>query len=98
VVDRAGEHPRELGVAHARLERGGVRGGLGDRPSVVLRRAELEQDSGVVQIARQLLDRIDVLLDAGPLARDGLRLLLIVPEARRERLLLELVELRPQPR
>jgi hypothetical protein len=94
VVDGTREHPCELGGAHASLEGGRLRGGLGDRRLVVLRGSEVEQDDRVVQVARQLLDRGDLLLDARALARDDLRGLLVFPEARGERLLLELVYLR----
>jgi hypothetical protein len=93
VIDRTGEHARQLGIANTRFEGGDLRRRLGDRGLVVLRRAELEQDDGVVQVPRQLLDRPDVLLDRRPLAGDRLRLLLVVPEAGGERLLLEPVDL-----
>jgi hypothetical protein len=93
VVDRSGEHPLELGLADARLERGGLGGGLGDGGLVVLRRAEIEQDDGVVEVARELLDAGDVLLDRRAAPRDDLRLLLVVPEPWGERQLLEPVDL-----
>jgi hypothetical protein len=93
VVDRPGEHPLELGLADACLERGGLRRGLGDGGLVVLRRTEVEQDDGVVEVARELLDAGDVLLDRRPPPRDDLRLLLVVPEPRGERQLLEPVDL-----
>jgi hypothetical protein len=94
VVDRAGEHAPELGRADARLEGRRLRGGLGDRRLVVLGGAEVQQDDRVVQVPRQLLDARELLLEAGALAVDDLRRLLILPEAGRERLLLELVYLR----
>jgi hypothetical protein len=94
VVDGAGEHALELGLADAHLEGGRLRGGLGDGRLVVLGGAEVEEDEGVVEVARQLLDAGDVLLDRGPLAGDRLRLLLVVPEPRGERQLLEPVDLR----
>jgi hypothetical protein len=93
VVDGPREHPLELGLADARLERRGLGGGLGDGGLVVLRGAEIEQDDGVVEVARELLDAGDVLLDRRPPARDDLRLLLVVPEAGGERQLLEPVDL-----
>jgi hypothetical protein len=93
VIDRSGEHPRQLGVADPRLERRRLRGGLGDGRLVALARAEIEQDDRVVEVARQLLDAPDVLLDRRALPRDGLRLLLVVPEPRGERQLLEPVDL-----
>jgi hypothetical protein len=98
VVDRAREHPLELGPADAVLELGGLRGGFGDGRVVVLGGAEVEQDDGIVQVARQLLDRRQALFQRRPLARDALGLLLVVPEAGRERLLLEAVDLRFQLR
>ena len=52
VVDRAREHPRELGVAHPRVERRELRRRLGDGRLVVLGGAELEQDARVVDVAR----------------------------------------------
>jgi hypothetical protein len=89
VIDRAGEHAPELRSAHAPLERGGLRRRLGDGRLVVLRRPEIEQDRGVLDVACQLLEAADLLLEPRALARDGLGLLLVVPEARGERLLLE---------
>jgi hypothetical protein len=94
VVHRTREHPSQLGGPDARLEGRSLRRDLGDRGFVVLRGSEVEQDDRVLEVARQLLDRADLLLDAGALARYDLRDLLVVPEARRERLLLELVDLR----
>jgi hypothetical protein len=94
VIDGAGEHALELGLADARLERGGLRRRLGDGGLVVLGGAEVEQDDGVVEVAREPLDAGDVLLDRRPLAGDRLRLLLVVPEPRGERQLLEPVDLR----
>jgi hypothetical protein len=93
VIDRPGEHPLELRLADARLERGGLRRRLRDGGLVVLRRAEIEQDDGVVEVARELLDAGDVLLDRRPPSGDDLRLLLVVPEAGGERQLLEPVDL-----
>jgi hypothetical protein len=94
VIHGAREHPPQLGRTDARLEGRDLRPGLRDRRLVVLGGAEVEQDDRVVQVARQLLDGCDLLLDAGALARDDLRCLLVFPEARGERLLLELVDLR----
>ena len=90
VVDRPREHPRELGVSHPRVERGELALRLGDGGLVVLGGAEIEQDGRVVDVARELLDAVDLLLERRALAVDGLRLLLVVPEAGRERLPLEL--------
>jgi hypothetical protein len=94
VVDRAREHPRELGSPDALLERGDLRLGLGDGRLVVLGRPELEQDARVLEVARQLLDAPDLLLDPGAATGDALGLLLIVPETRGEGQLLEPVDLR----
>jgi hypothetical protein len=94
VVDRPRKHPRQLRRAHARLERRRLPRRLGDGRLVVLGGPEVEQDDRVVQVPRELLDAADLLLERGSSPRDDLRLLLIVPEAGRERLLLELVYLR----
>jgi hypothetical protein len=75
-----------------------VRLGLRDHLLVALRGAQLEEDGRVFDVARQLLDDADLLLEARSAPRDGLRLLLIVPEARSQRLLLELVDRGLQPR
>jgi hypothetical protein len=93
VVDRPGEHPGELRTSDALFEGGHLRLGLGDDRGVVLAGAQVEQDGGVVDVARQFLDRREALLEARALARDGLRLLLVVPETGRERLLLEPVDI-----
>jgi hypothetical protein len=90
VVDRAGQHSRELGAADARLEGGQLPFDLRDHRLVVLGRAELEQHAGVLDVARQLLDAAYLLFETGALSIDDLRFLLIVPETRSERLLLEL--------
>jgi hypothetical protein len=93
VIDRPGEHPLQLRLADARLERGGLRGRLGDRRLVVLRCAEIQEDDGVLEVASELLDAGDVLLDRRAPSRDDLGLLLVVPEAGGERQLLEPVDL-----
>jgi hypothetical protein len=94
VVHGTGEHPRELCGAHSCFE-GAERGlGLGDDRLVVLGGSQLEQDAGVVEVARELLDALDLLLEGRALARDGLRLVRVVPEAGRQRLLLEPVDFR----
>jgi len=90
MVDRPRQHPRELGTADARLEGRQLPFDLCDHRLVVLGRAEFEQHARVLHVARQLLDAADLLLETGALSVDDLRLLLIVPEARGERLLLEL--------
>jgi len=93
VVDGAREHAGQLGRAHARLEGRDLPLHLGQRRLVVLGRAQLEQDAGVVEVARQLLDARDLRLEGRALAGDDLRLLLVVPEPRGQGLLLELVYL-----
>jgi len=98
VIDRAAQHPRELRAAHALLERRDLHLGFFDRGFVVLGRAEIEEDDRVFEIARELFGVVDELLDARALARDRLRLLRVVPKARSERLLFELLDLRPQLR
>jgi hypothetical protein len=49
----------------------------------LFRRPELEQHRRVVDVARQLLDGRELLLDRRAPPVDGLRLLAVVPEARR---------------
>ena len=93
VVDGAREHPAELGRAHPRLERGYLALRFGDHPRVVLAGAEVEQDHRVVQVACQLFDRGELLLEPGSLARHRLGLLLVVPEPRGEGLLFQPIDL-----
>jgi hypothetical protein len=98
VIDRAREHPFELGGAEPGFERVEGSFDLGDDPGVVLRGAELEKDSGVVDVPDELFDALDLLLEAGALARDGLGFFGVVPEAGRQRLLLQAVDLGLEPR
>jgi hypothetical protein len=98
VIDGARQHAPELRAADALLERRKMRLGFVDGRFVVLGGAELEEHGGVVEIARELFDRVDLLLDARTLARDRLGFLRIVPKARCERLLFELRDLRSQLR
>jgi hypothetical protein len=97
VVHGSGQHARELGPADALLERRKPRLGFGDGPGVVLGRAEFEKDARVVDVARQLLDAVDLLLERRAFAGDGLRLLRVVPEPGDQRLLLESVDLGLEP-
>ena len=60
--------------------------------------AELEKHLGVFGVALQLLERLHGLLERRALARDGLRLLGVVPEAGDEGALAELLDLPLQPR
>jgi hypothetical protein len=96
VIDLTGEHARKLGVTHAALELGHLPGDLVDDPVVFFLRAEIEQLFRVVDVARELLDGLDGLLDARAFARDGLSLLLVVPKSGSERRLVELVDFRLQ--
>ena len=64
----------------------------------MLGRAEFEQDTGVVQVAGELLDRRYPLFDLGALPGDGLRLLLVVPETGGQCERLEAVDFGFQPR
>jgi hypothetical protein len=93
VIDRPREHARELRPPDPRLERGHLGLRLGDGRSVVLRGAELEQDVRILDVPGELLDAADLQLEIRPLSRDDLRLLLVLPEARGECLLLEPVDL-----
>ena len=90
MIDRTGEHPRELGLAELRLEADDLRLGIGDRGGVVLGHAELEVTVGVGELLVELLNHVELLLDVGTLPEQGLRLGLIVPEVRRARLLVQL--------
>jgi hypothetical protein len=69
-----------------------------DRRGVVLRRAELEEDLRVLDVARELFVGVDRLLDPGAFPVDGLRLARVVPEAGSERLRVERLELFAQSR
>jgi hypothetical protein len=89
VVDRAREHASELCSTHPRLEGRDLRSRFGDDAGVALGRPQIEQNAGVVHVARQLLDARDLLLQPRALAGDDLGLFLVVPESRRERLKLE---------
>jgi hypothetical protein len=96
VIDRAREHARELCAPDPGFERRHLGLRLRDGRRVVLRGAELEQDVRVLDVPRELLDAPDLQLEIRALARDDLRLLLVLPEALGERLLLEPVDLGPQ--
>jgi hypothetical protein len=96
VVDGAREHSPQFGVAHPCIERGKLRGCLRDGRLVVLGGAELEEDARVLDVADQLFDGADQLLERRALPVDRLRLLLVVPEPGRERLPFEALDLRLQ--
>jgi hypothetical protein len=83
VIDRAREHPLELGRAHPRGKAGNLRGRLGDGCVVLFGGPQLEQYRGVVDVARELLDGAELLLDARSPAIDRLSFLPVVPEAGR---------------
>src|SRR5206468_4092381 len=91
----SGEHASELERAHARLGVGELLAALGfDRVGLLspLGDGELEQLRVVLEVALQLLDRRDLVFDLGALAKERLRLGLIVPKAGRARALVQLVE------
>jgi len=92
VIDLAGEHPTELRCAKPLLEIGDLRPDLFDHGVVLFRRAELEQLLRVFDVPRQLLGRLDLLLDVRALTRDLLGLLRIVPEAGSERRLVQAID------
>jgi hypothetical protein len=94
VVDRAGEHARELGRANTRLERRRQGFHLGHCSGVVFGGAELEEHHGVLEIARQFFDGAELLLDRRAATGDRLGLFLVLPEAGLQRLPLELGDLR----
>jgi hypothetical protein len=93
VVQLAREHPGELGLADAPLEVVELAVDLGDDAVVLLGDAELEELLGVVDVARELLGLFDLGLDRRALAGDRLRALGVVPEPRRQGLLVERVDL-----
>jgi hypothetical protein len=66
---------------------------LGGDGFVFLRDAELEELLRVFDVSCELLGRFDPQLDAGPLPRDGLGLLRVVPEPGGERLFVETLDL-----
>jgi hypothetical protein len=70
-----------------------LRLGLGRGGFVALGGAELEEDVGILEVARELLDALDVLLDRSPPPPCGLGLLGVVPETRRKLLRLQALEL-----
>ncbi len=90
VVDGAGEHARELRLAKPRLDGRDLRLGVGDGRLIVLRDSELEVPVGVREVLVELLDHLELLLDIGALAKERLRLALVVPEVGRARLFVQL--------
>jgi hypothetical protein len=98
VIDRAGEHARQLGRADTLLHVRDLRLRLGDGRGVVSLGAQLEERLAVLEIARELLGLLDQLLQRRSLAADRLRLLGVVPEAGRQLLGAELVDLALQLR
>ena len=76
-----------------RFEGGQLLGDLVDDALVLLGGAELEHLLRVVDVARELLDLVDLLLDAGALAGDRLRLLGVVPEAGSHRRFVQTIDL-----
>jgi hypothetical protein len=89
VVDRARQHPPELCRTEPALEVGDLTGDLGRDGLVLLRDAELEELLRVLDVPRELLGGLELLLDPGALSGDDLRLLGVVPEPRREGLLVQ---------
>jgi hypothetical protein len=93
MIDGAGEHAFELGVPHPFGEGRNLGRGFGDRCLVLLRRAQFEKDGDVVGIARELVDGVQLLLEARALAVDCLGLFCVVPKPGRESFLLECLNL-----
>jgi hypothetical protein len=81
VIHRAGEHARELLLAHAGLESGQERLGLRDGRVVLALDAELVERLRVVDFLPELLERVERRFEVRALARERLRLLRVVPEA-----------------
>jgi hypothetical protein len=92
VIHLPREHPRQLRLPQAHLERGHLLADLLHDRLVVLGCAELEELLRVVDVARELLDLLDELLDARALAIDRLRLLRVVPEPWGERLFVQAID------
>jgi hypothetical protein len=86
VVDRTRQHPSELRTADAHFERGEALFRFVHRGVVVLRRPQLEENLGVLDVAGELLVRVDRLLNPRPLAVYRLGLPGVVPKAGGERL------------
>lgn len=93
MIDLAGEHPTELRRAQPLLELRDLRRHFFDDGVVLLGDPELEELLRVFDVARQLLGRLDLLLDVRPLTRDLLGLLRIVPKPRSERRLVQAIDL-----
>ncbi|AKU98597.1 hypothetical protein AKJ09_05261 [Labilithrix luteola] len=93
MVDRAGEHAAELGLAETLLQRRELLPDFVDDRVVFLGGAELEELLGVVDVTGELVDSLDFLLDVRTLARDRLRLLRVVPEAWGERGVVQALDL-----
>ena len=86
------EHPAELCASETRFKRWQLPTDFAHDAVVFLRRTELEHLLRVIDVARELLDLVDLLLDAGPLPGHGLRFLRIVPEVRGERGLVQAID------
>jgi hypothetical protein len=97
VVCRAGEHALELGLPETRIERLGLRGGVGDDGLVVLGGAELEVLGEVAEILLDAPRELELGLDLRALAERALGLLVVVPEAGGEGELVQLLELSGEP-
>jgi len=89
VIDRTREHAPELRRSKPLLEIRHLCHDLVHDGVVLLGNPELEQLLRIIDVARELLGRLDPLLDAGPLSRDRLRLFRVVPETRGERLFVQ---------
>jgi hypothetical protein len=93
VVDRAGEHAGELGLAQAPFEAVDLGFGVTDRRRVVLGNAQLEIVVRLGEIFVELLQRVELTLDVGALAQEGLSFGLVVPEVGSSGLFVQLGEL-----
>src|ERR1700690_974690 len=98
VIGRPAEHPRELHRPRSAFEIGHEPFGFGDRWLVARFNAEIEEHLRVLDVLRELLEGVDVLLDPRAFARELLRFLMVVPKTRNECLLTELIDFALQPR
>jgi hypothetical protein len=93
MVDLAGQHPTELRGTQPFLEIRELRRDFLYDGVVLLGDTELEELLRVFDVPRQLLGRLDLLLDVRALTRDLLGLLRIVPKTGSEGRLVEALDL-----
>jgi hypothetical protein len=92
VIGRTAQHAFELELADLERERVDLRCGIAERRLVVLGSGELEIVTSIGEIFFDSFDDGDFAFEVGAFAEDALGAPLIVPKARRERLLVQLFE------